>query len=141
LIEAQAGLSVSEIFARHGEAVFRQIERRVVAELSQRRDIVAATGGGLGADPENLASLKTHALVICLWATAEAIWERTQHQTHRPLLQVADPLEQIRHLLTVREPVYRQADVLINTAHRQSREVVQQVIYHFCLARDASARP
>jgi shikimate kinase len=74
-------------------------------------------------------------LVVCLWTSAEVIWERVHHQTHRPLLQVPDPLGRVRELLAQREPAYQQADVLINTGPRQFREVVQQVLHHFHLAR------
>jgi len=135
LIETAAGMTIQEVFTRFGESAFRDLEKRVVADLARRRDTVIATGGGLGANPEHLASLKTHALVVCLWASAEVVWERVHHHTHRPLLQVPDPLGRIRELLAQREPVYRQADVLINTGLRQFREVVQQVVIHFHLAR------
>ena len=66
-------------------------------------------------NPQNLASLKTHALVVCLWASPEKIWERVKNQTHRPLLHDADPQKKIRELLAAREPFYKQADVLLNT--------------------------
>lgn len=135
LIENEVGRSISEIFAQQGEAAFRKCERDAVNSLSERRDTVIAAGGGLGADPENLASLKAHSLVICLWAPAETIWERVHLQTHRPLLQGPDPLGKIRELLERREPVYRQADVLIHTGCRSLREVVQQVLHHFQSAR------
>jgi len=135
LVEARAGKNIAALFAQDGEAAFREHERQVVADLAQRRRTVIATGGGLGADPDNLASLRTHALVVCLWAPPELIYERVRHLTHRPLLQVADPLARIRELLAQRTPVYQQADVLLNTAARQSGEVVRQVVHHFHLAQ------
>ena len=136
LIEARAGRSITTLFATEGEAAFRARERQVMAELADLTGLVISTGGGLGADPENLASLKAHALVVCLWASAEVIWERVRHQSHRPLLQVPDPLERIRELLAAREPFYRTADVLMNTGLRQSREVAQQVVHQFFEARN-----
>jgi shikimate kinase len=135
LIEAQCGISIGEIFNRQGEAAFRQLEQDVVRNLGQRQKTVIATGGGLVADPANLASLKTHALVVCLWASPETIWERVRTQTHRPLLQTADPLGKIRELFVLRDPLYRQADVLINTGQRSPKEVAQQVLIQFQLAR------
>lgn len=131
VIEARAGKTISELFDQQGEPAFREMERRVVAELSKRRRTVISTGGGLAANEENLASLKTHALVVCLWASPEKIWERVRGQSHRPLLNEPDPLGRIRSLLAVREPFYRQADVLLNTELRSVREVAQQVIHHF----------
>ena len=135
LIEAQCGLSIEEIFKKQGEAAFRQLEQQVVQNLSQRQKTVIATGGGLIVDPANLASLKTHALVICLWASPETIWERIQEQTHRPLLQTADPLGKIRELFALRDPLYRQADVLIQTGQRTPKEIAQHVLHQFQLAR------
>jgi shikimate kinase len=135
LIENEVGQSVPEIFAKQGEAAFRKYERGVVQALASRRETVIATGGGLVADPSNLASLKTHALVVCLWAAPETIWERVRAQSHRPLLQGPDPQARIRELLEQRESAYRQADVLINTDFRTPRETVQQVVHHFNQAR------
>jgi shikimate kinase len=96
---------------------------------------VIATGGGLAADPANLASLKSHALVVCLWASAETIWERVRGQPHRPLLQTPDPLGKIKELLEKRGPAYRQADVLLHTGFRSTKEVLQQILHQFSVAR------
>src|SRR5688572_30035948 len=115
LIESRSGKRISDIFAQSGEAGFREIENQVVADLADLRRTVMATGGGLGANPEHLASLKEHALVVCLWASPDVIWQRVRGQTHRPLLQGADPMTKINELLAVRGPVYRQADILIGT--------------------------
>jgi shikimate kinase len=131
LIETRVGKSISEIFAQDGEPVFRGLERELVKELATRQRTVISTGGGLPAEEGNLASLKTHALVVCLWASADRIWERVRHQAHRPLLNDPDPLGKIRQLLEAREPYYRQADVLVNTDLRSVREVAQQVLHHF----------
>lgn len=135
VIEARAGKRISDIFAQDGERGFREWERRIVEELTRREKTVIATGGGLPIDPDNLASLKTHSLVICLWASPETIWERTRGHSHRPLLNESDPLTKIRQLLAVREPYYRQADVLVNTEMRSLREVVQHVLHQFYLVR------
>ena len=137
VIEARAGKSVGDIFAQDGEPAFRQLERRIVEELTRREKTVIATGGGLPADPVNLASLKTHALVICLWASPETVWERVRGHNHRPLLNEADPLAKIRELLAAREAHYRQADVLVNTEMRSAREVAQHVVHQFHMAQAA----
>jgi shikimate kinase len=137
VIVARAGKTIAEIFQQHGEPAFRDLERRLVAELARRTKTVVATGGGLAANDENLASLKSHALVVCLWASPEKIWERVRHQTHRPLLQHPDPQTRIRELLAERAPFYRQADVLINTQMRSLREVAMQVAHQFHMAQAA----
>lgn len=131
LIQSATGRTITEIFASDGEPAFRALERRVVAEMAGRAKTLISTGGGLPAQPGNLASLKTHALVICLWASPEKIWERVCHQSHRPLLNDPDPRGKIRELLAVREPFYKQADVLVNTDLRTLREVASQVAHQF----------
>lgn len=138
-IETRAGKTINEIFTQDGEPAFREWERGVVQELTQRKKTIISTGGGLAANDANLASLKTHALVVCLWSAPEKIWERVHHQTHRPLLNCPDPLGKIRTLLNERAPFYRQADVLVNTDLRSIREVAQQVIHQFQLAHQAQS--
>lgn len=137
VIKARAGMSIAEIFEHQGEPAFRDWERRIVDELTRRHRTVIATGGGLPANEANLASLKTHSLVVCLWASPEKILERVRHQTHRPLLNEPEPLAKIRDLLAQREPYYRQADVLVNTEMRSLREVAQQVLHQFHIAQAA----
>ena len=136
ILEQRAGLPISRIFAEQGEEAFRRMERELVAEMASWKQRVIATGGGLAANTDNLASLHTHSLLICLWASPEAIWERVRHQSHRPLLQDPDPLGRIRTLLEQRGPFYRQADILINSGTRSVREVAQQVVHEFNLARN-----
>jgi shikimate kinase len=137
VIEARAGKSIAKIFAEDGEAVFRQLEQKIVKELGARDHTVISTGGGLVVDPENMASLKHHAFVVCLWARPEAIYERVKNQNQRPLLQDAEPLERIKALLAERAPFYKQADALLNTEIRSPREVAQQVLHQFRVARSA----
>ncbi len=135
LIESRTGKRISDIFAQSGEKGFREIEQQAMADLGKMRQTVMATGGGLGAIPENLASLKEHALIVCLWATPEVIWQRVRGQTHRPLLQCPDPMQKITDLLAVRGPIYRQADILIGTGMRSIKEVAFQVRHSFEEAR------
>ncbi len=137
VIQARAGKTISDIFAQDGEPAFRDWERRIVEELTHRTKTVISTGGGLPANPDNLASLKTHALVVCLWASPECIFERVRGHSHRPLLNEPDPLQKIRELLAAREPYYRQADVLVNTEQRSVREVAANVVHQFHMAQAA----
>lgn len=138
-IENHTGKSIPDIFAQAGEAVFRQLEKQVVAEISHLRRHVISTGGGLAANEENMASLKSHALIVCLWASPDVIWERVRAQSHRPLLQDPDPLGKIRRLLAQREPFYKQADVLVNTEMRSVKEVAQHVLHQFHLAKASTS--
>jgi len=134
LIQTRTGRTIADIFAKDGEPAFRALERQVVSELAARSKTMISTGGGLPTNSENLAALKIHALVICLWASPEKIWERVRYQSHRPLLHDPNPQKKIRELLALREPFYKQADVLINTDQRSAREVAQQIVLQFKLA-------
>ena len=134
LIQARAGRTIAEIFEQDGEPAFRALERQVVLELVNRKRNVISTGGGLPTNADNLAALKTNALVICLWASPEKIWERVRYQSHRPLLHHPDPQQRIRELLAAREPHYNNADVLVNTDLRSAREVAQQIVLQFKIA-------
>jgi shikimate kinase len=137
LIQSRTGRTITDIFGKDGEPAFRALEQQVTEELSTHERTLIATGGGLPTRPENLTSLKTHALVVCLWASPEKIWERVKNQTHRPLLHGPDPQKKIRELLAAREQFYRQADVLINTDIRSVREVAQQVVHQFKFAQSS----
>ncbi len=134
MIQARTNRTITDIFAKDGEPAFRALEKQVVAELAAREQTVIATGGGLPTNAENLAALKSFALVICLWASPEKIWDRVKNQSHRPLLHDANPQQKIRDLLAVREPFYKQADVLINTDLRSVREAAQQIALQYKLA-------
>ena len=134
LIQTRTGRTIADIFAKDGEPVFRALEQQVVGELNGRNKTVISTGGGLPTNLENLHALKAHALVVCLWASKEKIWERVRSQSHRPLLHDPDPQKKIRDLLEIRAPFYMQADVLINTDQRSAREVAQQIVLQFRLA-------
>jgi shikimate kinase len=131
MIEGMAGQKIADIFATQGEGHFRGYERQVVAHLGSVEGAVISTGGGLIVDPENLASLRQHSLIVCLWATAETIFRRVGHQVHRPLLRVENPLEKIRSMLQERAPFYRQADVLLSSDFRKPKEVASHVVHEY----------
>jgi shikimate kinase len=134
MIQTATGRTINDLFKTDGEPAFRALEEKIVSELLNRTKTVIATGGGLPTNPKNLTSLKTHTLVVCLWASPEKIWERVKNQSHRPLLHDENPQAKIRELLAAREPFYKQADVLLNTDIRSAREVAQQVVHQFRLA-------
>jgi shikimate kinase len=137
LIEERSGKKITDIFTQNGEPAFRELEAQLVEELGARTSTVISTGGGLPTNPANLASLKKHSLVLCLWLSPEKIFERVREQSHRPMLHHPDPLGKIRALLAAREKFYKQADVLINSDLRSAREVAMQVISQFRLATKA----
>lgn len=106
LIEDRHG-TIPAIFAEHGEARFRAIEREVAAELAGRRSTVVATGGRLLLDPVNEAALGATGVIVCLAATADELIARLRGEVQlRPLLQGGDPAQRIRELLAERAGGY-----------------------------------
>ena len=123
-IERAAGMSISDIFARLGEADFRSGEARVIARLLEGGPQVLATGGGAVLNPDTRALIKAKGVSIWLSADFEVLLRRiSKRKNERPLLQTADPAATLRHLLATREPIYAQADLTV-----QSREVPHDAI-------------
>jgi shikimate kinase len=137
MIERRAGRRIAEIFSVEGEGQFRSYEKEIVEQLNSLKQTVISTGGGVGGNPDHLEALKSHALVVCLWASPETILKRVG-QSNRPLLQGGDRLEKIRGLLQAREPSYRKADVLLNSEWRSPREVALHIVHQFRSVRGQS---
>ena len=133
LIEEEAGLKVTEVFASEGEAGFRRRERELIATLAHRRDCVIATGGGAVLDAENVHNLKMGGVIVCLRAEPGVILQRIGTDDHRPLLEVQGRLARIRELLEMRAAAYARADLSIDTSTSNVEEVVDQIVRHLCL--------
>ncbi len=128
-IEARTGVSIPTIFDIEGEEGFRNRESAVIDELSQRKDIVLATGGGAILRPENRSHLGGRGLVIYLCATADQLYNRTRHDRNRPLLQNDDPLGTLQNLLDQRDPLYREvADLVVETDERSVQQAIPELI-------------
>ena len=114
-IEAAAGASISEIFAEHGEAYFRQGERKVIVRLLESGPQVLATGGGAYINPDTRANIKAHGLSIWLKAEIKVLMKRVGRRDNRPLLAATDPEKVMKKLMEERYPVYAEADVTIES--------------------------
>lgn len=130
-IEVVAGKRVAEIFAESGETTFRELEQAFVENGHPEQGCVVACGGGLIVQPGMVERLRAKGMIVVLWASPETIYERTRHNTQRPLLQVENPLERIRELLAEREAVYREAGVQVMTDCRTTREVAACIERHY----------
>lgn len=114
-IEAAAGCSVEDIFAAHGEAAFRDGERRVIARLLTQPKMVLATGGGAFMDPETRKLILDRATSVWLRADVDLLARRTARRNNRPLLKRGDPREILGRLIKERYPVYAEADVTVDS--------------------------
>lgn len=114
-IEAAAGASIEEIFARDGEATFRNGERRVIARLLDGPPQVLATGGGAFMDPRTRGLMRQRAISIWLRADLETLLVRVARRSNRPLLKAGDPRAVLTRLMAERYPVYAEADITVDT--------------------------
>lgn len=128
LIEKKAGMSINEIFSKKGEPHFRELEREVVKEISQAKDSVIDAGGGVVINEENVEDLRKNGLIFCLNATPEEILERTKEYSNRPLLNVSDPVAEIRRLLRKRKEYYERADYQIKTSGKSVTQIAQEIL-------------
>jgi shikimate kinase len=122
-IEMAAGTSISEIFTEHGEAYFRQGERKVIARLLEGGPLVLATGGGAYMNADTRANIKARGLSVWLRAELRVLLKRVQRRDNRPLLACGDPETVMKKLMTERYPVYEGADLTV-----ESRDVPHDVI-------------
>jgi shikimate kinase/3-dehydroquinate synthase len=113
-IEAAAGCSVADFFARFGEAEFRLGERRVIKRLLSGPPCVLATGGGAFMDAETRAAIRAEGLSVWLRCSLPTLVRRTAPRSHRPLLRHGDPAVILAGLIEVRHPVYAEADVVVD---------------------------
>jgi shikimate kinase len=128
-IERRTGASIPLIFDVEGEAGFRLREKKVIDELSRRKGIVLATGGGVVLDPDNRACLRERGTVIYLYATVDQLLVRTAKDRNRPLLQTADPRGRLQELLSTRDALYREAaDLVVDTGGRTARSAEREIL-------------
>ncbi len=122
-----AGLSVQEIFERHGEPEFRRGERRVIERLLNGPPLVLATGGGAYMDPDTRALLKEKATTVWLRADLDLIWKRVNRRDTRPLLKRENPKQVLADLLAARAPIYAEADFAIDSGDGPASDAVKAI--------------
>ncbi len=126
-IERAAGCTIEEIFERHGEAAFRDGERRVIERLLDHPVQVLATGGGSFKDPRTRAAIHGRAISVWLRADLDLLLKRTGRRNNRPLLKRGDPREILEGLMAQRYPVYGEADVVVDSVDGPPEVTVERV--------------
>ncbi|AJR24840.1 MULTISPECIES: shikimate kinase [Sphingobium] len=115
-IEKAAGMTITEMFERYGEAYFRDGERRVIARLMDGEPKVIATGGGAFMQEETRALILEHALAIWLNADIDTLVDRVSRREGRPLLKGKDPRVVLTELAAIRNPVYALCPIHVKSA-------------------------
>lgn len=134
-IEHRIGMPIRDFFEARGEADFRDVEQDAIATLTAQDGIVLATGGGAVLRPSNRDALHSRTHVFYLRQVPEELHRRLRHDTHRPLLQVADPLRRLRDLYRERDPLYRRtAHFVIEAARPSVPALINMVLMQLELA-------
>jgi shikimate kinase len=135
VIEQRLGCSIRTYFELEGEDSFRDIESDVLDELTQKTSAVISTGGGSVLRELNRQRLHQRCQVVYLNAHPDELFRRLRHDVHRPLLQVADPLNRLRDLHAVRDPLYRAtAHFIIETGRPSVAMLVNMIVMQLELA-------
>lgn len=127
-IETASGRTVAGYFKDHGEAAFREGERRVISRVLNGEKLILGTGGGAFIPEDTRAILKDRALVVWLKGDFETIMQRVSRKDTRPLLQVADPRKKMRELMDERYPIYAQAHITVNIGKGTHSQTVVKVL-------------
>ncbi len=141
VIEERTGVSIPTIFDIEGEEGFRERESRIIDELTQRENIVLATGGGAILRPQNRQWLHERGFVVYLKVSVRQQLERTIRDRSRPLLQTPDPAATLTAMAKLRAPLYEAcAHFSINTNHSRTRTLKNKIIaaYHAAETVDQS---
>lgn len=139
-IETAAGCTIAEIFERHGEAAFRDGERRVIARLLEGPPVVLATGGGAFIDETTRKHVAEAGISVWLRAELATLVRRTAKRNHRPLLKGVDPAKTLKDLIAVRHPIYEQSDIVVESDDSPLDETVDRVCKALEAYRDQTMR-
>ena len=127
-IEHAAGCSITDIFELHGEAAFRDGERRVIARLLTRPPHVLATGGGAFMDTGTRAAIRESGISVWLRADLDILVSRVSRRSNRPLLAGGEPRAILQRLMAERHPVYAEADIIVDSMDGPHEQTVQAVL-------------
>lgn len=136
LITKSTGLTPEQIFSQHGEPVFRQLESELLHEIQKNlgaQSIVLATGGGLPITAGNFEVLELIGHIVYLKASPEILAKRVQDGPARPMLNQTDNpnntlTTRIENLITLREPIYKRANDIIDTTSHTIEEVSRLIL-------------
>lgn len=127
-IERAALKSIPEIFADHGEAYFREGERKVIKRLLGSGPQVLATGGGAFMNAETRAAIKADGISVWLRADLDVLMRRVAKRDNRPLLKADDPVAVMKSLMDQRYPVYAEADITVDSRDTTHEVIVGEII-------------
>jgi len=140
-IERAAGMTISDIFAKHGESSFRSGEARVIARLLDGGPQVLATGGGAFMNAETRGLIGQKGISIWLKADFDILMRRIRRRNDRPLLNTENPADTLHRLIEERYPVYQLADVTVHSRDVPHDTIVDEILSAVAQRIDAGAAP
>ena len=128
-IEEREGMKISEIFAKHGEPYFRNLETGLLIELQEKKNVIISCGGGVPMREENVREMKKNGRTVLLTATPETILARVQDNDDRPLLHGNKNVEFIRDMMEKRREKYEAAaDLKVATDGKTAQEIGEEIM-------------
>ncbi len=131
LIIQEVGKSIPKIFAEEGEAKFREYEAFVCEIVSKLNKVVISCGGGVVLNPVNIDNLRKNCHIILLTVSIEEIYKRIMknRKKSRPLIKKEESLEEIKKILTYRQPLYESAaDFVVETSGKLINKIVAMIL-------------
>ena len=126
LIEEKEGMKIKDIFEQKGESYFRELERKQIEAIVNQEGLVVSTGGGLGANLDNMNLMKKNGDVVWLDVSLNTVLDRLKNDQDRPLLK--QPTEKIKQLFEERKNVYRLANIRINADKKTPSQIVEEIL-------------
>lgn len=129
----QANMSIPDIFAKHGEAYFRQLEHECLAKLLEQntlnhKPLVIAGGGGIAQREDNRALIKDYSLCLYLHLNVEQQYERVKDDKNRPMIHVSDIKQRLNDLFTIRDPQFREIALAIIETNDDKERIVARAL-------------
>ena len=127
-IEKKLGVKVSVIFELEGEEGFRKRETQMIDELTNKKDIILATGGGAVLSEENRRLLKERGKVIYLNAKPQHLAKRMAFDKDRPLLKQGNMLDTLNNLYKERHPLYLGvSSFVVDTGQQKTQTIINKI--------------
>jgi shikimate kinase len=126
LIEEKEGMKIKDIFEQKGESYFRELERKQIEAIVNQEELVISTGGGFGANLDNMNLMKKNGNVVWLDVSLSTVLDRLKNDQDRPLLK--QPTEKIKQLFEERKNVYRLANIRINADKKTPSQIVEEIL-------------
>jgi len=127
-IEKEQGISISEIFEKHGEKYFRDVETESLRKISEKSNHIISTGGGIVIKDENWEIMRNRGVSVYLKSSIETLFNRVKHKTTRPLLNVENPFEKANELFLSRESLYEKSEIILDREGLEPGDVAMAIV-------------